>query len=69
MKHIVKLQPHQYLQVDTYRRRRKNLLLNTATLLLVTCMTAVTISAAFGIDLTNLNPNSNAHNRQQCNHD
>ena len=65
MKHIVKLRPHRYLQVDSYKRQRRNkminLLINVATILLVTCLTAVTISAALGIDITNLNLNSNAN--------
>ena len=38
-----------------------NRLIDVATIVLVTCMTAITISAALGIDLTNLNPNSNAN--------
>ena len=67
MRHIVKLRPHQYLHVDSYKRQRRNkminMLINTATILLVTCLTAVTISAALGIDITNPNPNSNANTR------
>ena len=63
MKRIIKLRPHHYLQLDSYKRQRKNLLLNTATILLVTCLTAVTISGALGIDITNPNPNSNANTR------
>ncbi len=65
MKHIIKLRPHRYLQVDSYKRQRRNKIVNrlidVATIVLVTCMTAITISAALGIDLTNLNPNSNAN--------
>jgi len=65
MKHIIKLRSHHYLQVDSYKRQRRNKMINrlidVATIVLVTCMTAITISAALGIDLTNLNPNSNAN--------
>jgi hypothetical protein len=65
MRHIVKLRPHRYLQVDSYKRQKRNkiinLLIKVATILLVTCLTAINICAALGIDLTNLNPNSNAN--------
>ena len=63
MKHIIKLRRHHYLQVDSYKRQRRNKMINTATILLVTCLTAVTIGAALGIDITNPNPNSNANTR------
>ena len=63
MKRIIKLRQHHYLQLDSYKRQRKNLLLNIATILFITCLSIVTITSALGIDITNPNPNSNANTR------
>ena len=67
MKHIIKLRPHHYLQVDSYKRQRHNkksdMLFNALTILVFICLSAITLGAALGIDITNPNPNSNANTR------
>ena len=65
MRHIIKLRRHHYLQVDSYKRRNKrsDMLFNALTILVFICLSAVTLGAALGIDITNLNPNSNANTR------
>jgi len=61
MQHTTRLGPNHYIRLDSYGESRETRRFNILCTLFVITIACMTAGAMVGIDITNINPQNNAH--------
>ena len=61
MKHTTRLERNRYIRLDSYGESRETRRTNFICALFVIAITCMTAGAMVGVDITNINPQNNAH--------